>query len=107
MASVAPYRAYTSYGDSLVAFSALQAGGFHPLIANEIHTRSNHLHALALGGYRIYLPESELDDAAEWQGWLKTQALPDDDPTPQRFLQRRGNGLLYLNAIGALAIVTA
>ena len=107
MAAVAPYRVYTSYGSSLVAFSALQAGSFHPLIANEVHTRANHFRALALGGYWIYLPEDELDDAAEWQAWLKTQALPDDDPTPERFLQRRGSGLLYLIAIGALALVSA
>lgn len=72
-----PYKAYTSYGDVMVAFSALKAGGFNPIFQNLHSAQINMFEALALGGYWIFLPDDEKDDALEWQRWLSKNPIKD------------------------------
>lgn len=76
-----PYKAYTSYGDVMVAFSALKAGGFNPIFQNLHAAHVNIFEALALGGFWIFLPEQEKADAREWQNWLKKNPIKDSDST--------------------------
>jgi len=74
-----PYKAYTSYGDVMVAFSALKAGGFNPIFQNLNSAQINMFEALALGGYWIFLPEDEQRAAIEWQNWLLKNPIKDSE----------------------------
>lgn len=81
MSDFQPYKAYTSYGDVMVAYSALKAGGFNPIFQNLNAAQVNMFQALALGGYWIFLPEQEHDEAHDWQTWLRKNPIKDDDTT--------------------------
>jgi len=72
-----PYKAYTSYGGVMVAFSALKAGGFNPIFQNLHSAQINMFEALALGGYWIFLPEDEQAEALDWQDWLLKNPIKD------------------------------
>jgi hypothetical protein len=61
----------------MVAFSALKAGGFNPIFQNLHSAQINMFEALALGGYWIFLPENEQEDARDWQDWLLKNPIKD------------------------------
>ena len=52
--------------DAQLVFSRLEAAGFHPFVADEIAALSMDGYALAAGGIRVQLPESEFADAKEF-----------------------------------------
>ena len=81
--SLTPFKTYTSYGQSLVAFSALRAGGFHPSFQNLHAAQMNMFQALALGGYWIFLPEDEHKDARVWQSFIQTQPIEYDEASDE------------------------
>jgi hypothetical protein len=53
--------------------SRLEAAGFHPFVADELSALSIDGYALAAGGIRVQVPESEVADAREF---LETPAAP-------------------------------
>ena len=63
----------------MVAFSALKAGGFNPLLPNLNAAQINMFEALSLGGYWIFLPDDEQEDARDWQAWLLKNPIKDTD----------------------------
>jgi hypothetical protein len=76
--------AYTSNTPAhvLVVFSRLQAGGFSPFISDYHYGFIAIAHVLALGGFRIYLPEEEITDAKVWMKDI--EPLPADIPIKDR-----------------------
>jgi hypothetical protein len=52
--------------DAQLIYSRLEAAGFHPFVANEIAALTMEGYALAAGGIRVQLPESEFADAREF-----------------------------------------
>jgi hypothetical protein len=46
--------------------SRLEAAGFHPVVTDEIPSLTMEGYALAAGGVRVKVPESELEEAAEF-----------------------------------------
>ena len=68
------FKRYNNIGEALVAFSALEAGGFHPVFHTYHQAYLNGLEMLALGGVIVSMPTNEVAPANEW---LKsTQAIP-------------------------------
>jgi hypothetical protein len=53
--------------------SRLEAAGFHPFVADELSALSIDGYALAAGGIRVQVPESEAADVREF---LETPAAP-------------------------------
>ena len=78
------FATYQELGRAAIAYSALEAGGFHPVMADYQHANNAAMYILALGGIRIMLPEHELPDAIAWMTYLKTQEIPADEPIPKR-----------------------
>ena len=52
--------------DAQLARSRLEAAGFHPFVADEMAALSMEGYALAAGGIRVQLPESEFTEAREF-----------------------------------------
>ena len=52
--------------DAQLVFSRLDAAGFHPFVADEIAALSMEGYALAAGGIRVQVPESEAAEAKEF-----------------------------------------
>jgi len=65
MNPVTVYRALNPADANLVC-SRLEAAGFHPFVVGEIAALTMEGYALASGGIRVQLPESEFDDAREF-----------------------------------------
>jgi hypothetical protein len=65
MNPVTIYRAFNP-ADAQLVFSRLDAAGFHPFVADEIAALSMEGYALAAGGIRVQVPESEAADAKEF-----------------------------------------
>ena len=68
----------------MVAYSALKAGGFNPILQNINAAQMNMFEALALGGYWIFLPEDEQEEARDWQIWLSKNPIKDSDAYVRR-----------------------
>jgi hypothetical protein len=52
--------------DAQLTRSRLEAAGFHALVTNELSALSMEGYALATGGIRVQVPESEAADAREF-----------------------------------------
>ena len=52
--------------DAQLVRSRLEAAGFHPFVADELASLSMDGYALAAGGIRVQVPESEYADAREF-----------------------------------------
>jgi hypothetical protein len=52
--------------DAQLTRSRLEAAGFHAIVANELSALSMEGYALATGGIRVQVPESEAADAKEF-----------------------------------------
>ncbi len=59
------YKALNPADAQLVA-SRLEAAGFHPFVADEAAALGMEGYALAVGGIRVQVPESEFADAREF-----------------------------------------
>ncbi len=59
------YKALNPADAQLVA-SRLEAAGFHPFVADEAAALGMEGYALAVGGIRVQMPESEFADAREF-----------------------------------------
>ena len=66
----------------LPTFARLQAGGFHPIIPNFHHGTLTAGYIMALGGFDICLPESEIEDAKVWMSDI--HPIDDYDPIAKR-----------------------
>jgi hypothetical protein len=65
MKPVTVYKALNPMDAQLVC-SRLEAAGFHPFVADEIAALSMDGYALAAGGIRVQLPDTEFADAREF-----------------------------------------
>ena len=65
MNPVSVYKALNP-ADAQLVFSRLEAAGFHPFVADEMAALSMEGYALAAGGIRVQLPESEFAEAREF-----------------------------------------
>ena len=65
MNPVTLYKALNPADAQLVA-SRLEAAGFHPFVADEAAALGMEGYALAVGGIRVQVPESEFADAREF-----------------------------------------
>jgi hypothetical protein len=65
MKPVTIYKALNP-ADAQLVCSRLEAAGFHPFVADEIASLSMEGYALAAGGIRVQLPESEYAAAREF-----------------------------------------
>ena len=65
MNPVTVYKALNP-ADAQLVFSRLEAAGFHPFVADEMAALSMEGYALAAGGIRVQLPESEFTEAREF-----------------------------------------
>jgi hypothetical protein len=52
--------------DAQLTRSRLEAAGFHAIVTNELSALSMEGYALATGGIRVQVPESEAADAKEF-----------------------------------------
>jgi len=52
--------------DAQLVNSRLEAAGFHPFVADEAAALGMEGYALAIGGIRVQVPESEFADAREF-----------------------------------------
>ena len=52
--------------DAQLVYSRLEAAGFHPFVADEAAALGTEGYALAIGGIRVQLPQSEAADAREF-----------------------------------------
>ena len=95
-----PFASYYELGRAAVAFSALEAGGFHPVFANYSHANIAAMHIIAFGGITILLPEREIAPAAEWIDFLKENPLEADDPIPVRKYGKWFSGTIMLMSAG-------
>jgi hypothetical protein len=73
MSPVTIYKALNP-ADAQLVCSRLEAAGFHPFVADELAALSMDGYALAAGGIRVQLPDSEFVDAREF-----LDAPPDDN----------------------------
>lgn len=74
------FRRYLKIGEAEVAYSALQAGGFHPSFHNYHHAHYAYLEMIALGGIIVMLPKNEIHDAKEWLSYLQSRPNENYDP---------------------------
>jgi hypothetical protein len=65
MNSVTIYKALNP-ADAHLVRSRLEAAGFHAVVTDEIASLTMEGYALAAGGIRVQLPESEYADAREF-----------------------------------------
>ena len=65
MSPVTIYKALNP-ADAQLVCSRLEAAGFHPFVADELAALSMDGYALAVGGIRVQLPDSEFADAREF-----------------------------------------
>ena len=65
MRPVTIYKAFNP-ADAQLVRSRLEAAGFHPFVADEMAALSMDGYALAAGGIRVQLPESEFAAAREF-----------------------------------------
>jgi hypothetical protein len=65
MSPVTIYKALNP-ADAQIVRSRLEAAGFHPFVADEIAALSMEGYALATGGIRVQLPQSEFANAREF-----------------------------------------
>ena len=65
MSPVTIYKAFNP-ADAQLVCSRLEAAGFHPFVADEMAALSMDGYALAAGGIRVQLPESEFAAAREF-----------------------------------------
>jgi hypothetical protein len=65
MNPVTVYKALNP-ADAQLIFSRLEAAAFHPFVADEMAALSMEGYALAAGGIRVQLPESEFAEAREF-----------------------------------------
>ena len=65
MRPVTVYKALNP-ADAQLVYSRLDAAGFHPFVADEMAALSMEGYALAAGGIRVQLPESEFAEAREF-----------------------------------------
>jgi hypothetical protein len=65
MKPVTIYKAFNP-ADAHLVRSRLEAAGFHPFVADEAAALSMDGYALAAGGIRVQLPESEFAAAREF-----------------------------------------
>ncbi len=72
MSPVTIFRAFNPAEAQLVR-SRLEAAGFHPFVADELSALSIDGYALAAGGIRVQVPESEAADVREF---LETPNAP-------------------------------
>ena len=59
------YKALNPAAAQLV-YSRLEAAGFHPFVADEAAALGTEGYALAIGGIRVQVPQSEAADAREF-----------------------------------------
>ena len=52
--------------DAQLAYSRLEAAGFHPFVADEAAALGMEGYALAVGGIRVQVPEAEAAEAGEF-----------------------------------------
>ena len=52
--------------DTQLVYSRLEAAGFHPFVADEAAALGTEGYALAIGGIRVQVPQSEAADAREF-----------------------------------------
>jgi len=52
--------------DAQLVYSRLEAAGFHPFVADEAAALGTEGYALAIGGIRVQVPQSEAADAREF-----------------------------------------
>lgn len=65
MKPVTIYKAFNP-ADAQLVRSRLEAAGFHPFVADEMAALSMDGYALAAGGIRVQLPDSEFAAAVEF-----------------------------------------
>jgi hypothetical protein len=65
MKPVTVYKAFNP-ADAQLVCSRLEAAGFHPFVADEMAALSMDGYAMAAGGIRVQLPESEYVEAREF-----------------------------------------
>ena len=97
--------------DLWVIFSRLQAGGFHPFIHNLEHGTVASAYILAFGGYDIWLPEEEIEEAKVWMSNI--DPVEDFDPIKDRPIRDvtflsilTANPLCYFLLLPPLALFT-
>lgn len=94
------FATYYELGRAAVAYSALEAGGFHPILAEHTHVSNAALYIYALGGLRVMLPENELESAREWMAFLKTKEIYLDEPIPRERLRTKIAGSVMSILLG-------
>ena len=67
-----------SPAETVVIYSLLQSGGFHPFIFNYYHGFIAIAYVTAMDGFRIMLPEEEIEAAKKFVE--STKPAPDFDP---------------------------
>lgn len=78
------FSSHYNYGEALVAFSALEAGGYHPVFGNIHYCTMSFMEMEALGGVQILLPQHEHNDAKTWMTYIVKHPIKDFDPLPYR-----------------------
>jgi len=64
--------------DAQLTRSRLEAAGFHAVVTNELSALSMDGYALAAGGIRVQVPESEAEDAKEFlEATSETPEMPE------------------------------
>ncbi len=76
MSLVTVYRALNP-ADAQLVRSRLDAAGFHAVVMHELSSLSMDGYALAAGGIRVEVPESEAEEASQF---LQPQPPTETDP---------------------------
>jgi hypothetical protein len=74
------FAAYTNFAAAMVDFSALQAGGYDPVLRDLHQCTMSPFHIYAYGGIKIDLPRDQLSEAADYLADIQTQPITDFDP---------------------------
>lgn len=97
------FSQHFDYGEGLAAFSALEAGGFHPNFENYHYATLAMIEMEALGGLKINLPEQEVNDAHEWLSFLRDNPITDFDVIERPQFGKAGRGII-LSSLNPLAL---
>ena len=78
------FKRYSDIGEATIAFSALEAAGFHPSWQNYNHANLANIEMIAFGGLIVQLPASEVADAKAWLSELREQPTQGGDAIPPK-----------------------
>jgi len=77
-------RRFPLLPQALVARSALEAAGLHPLVFDEFRSSMIWTEQFALGGVRVMVPEQELEPARALLSDIEAQAADTAPPAPPK-----------------------